>query len=933
MNKMHKQALTTSAVLAGVLIGASTTETAHADKAVSDQQQATVSPEGQYANEQSGAQQQLAGLQQQNQVKENDLRQQNTQANDKDAATVQQKVAAINEQVASANKADQDKVNQQVAQKQATVTAGANEQIKAENTAYQQSKQKQLSANDQAVKAQEASNSQALANAAKMIVTPAQKAAQVSAAQADQKKAEQGVTDQFNHTIASAKTAHDNAISQATAKRDQDSQHADALKQQDLKAQQAQNAKDLAAANKAYDQAVANAPRINTAVKPATPAGMDQLTSDGKDWIADNENGQSMHPETSLGSWYNISKKQGIFKSKTNLVTDENQLPLDFKLGLLAYDPAQDHSEKINGDLTNEQKQRLNDLSNQWMNDMRHRVWEQMKIQNTMASAHLDGYSSLIDPMEAMTVGEMAPKGQLQDLITPKNYWNHVSTVIGTTREKHHNHYEHSERNAKDGAGYDDDGGRYSDVIKDFNVMDSAAMTWDAPSTDEFGENLYTVEGNTMLEMEVNLYNRMQDMLWGEFFSSFSKTDQTPHLGGHLANVINPDFKLVGMAFQNAKTDPDFFVENTGSDNQNETFYYVTWDFAGDYEGHTTKEYEDNFATDPSDPNGTRPEDSYADTELKPGLVNTGVINKIKSAQTPSYKPDLNAPAVKQAQAHVDQVKVDGQKAVDTINAKDYHADILATYDATIKRVNDEYTKQVNAATKDRDTQLQTIKDQFAKKIADIKAQPESLAALEQQLSAKLAAVKADGQAKLNALQAAHDAKLAAINKAAADEVAAFKAQLEQAAKGANDHRQAEATTQIAKLTADHDAFVKANNDKLAALLASDRTAYDQLKNKLDADLAALHTKLFPQQAGVAKNWQAVVSGKTNTLVLTESGMATSKGATAVLPTHRSQGTTSDGAVKQARLPQTGSSTSAAALALGAVSAMFGLGLMKKREY
>ncbi|WP_076460100.1 LPXTG cell wall anchor domain-containing protein [Limosilactobacillus caccae] len=925
MNKMHKQALTTSAVLAGVLIGAGTTETAHADEAVSDQQQATVSPEGQYANEQSSAQQQLASLQQQNQAKENDLRQQNTQANDKDAATVQQKVTTINERVASANKADQDKVNQQVAQKQATVTAGANEQIKAENTAYQQSKQKQLSANDQAVKAQEASYSQALANAAKMIVTPAQKAAQVSAAQADQKKAEQGVTDQFNHTIASAKTAHDTAVSQATTKRDQDNQHADALKQQDLKNQQAQNAKALAAAKQAYDQAVANAPRINTAVKPATPAGGDQLTSYGKGLSQDTDtgdNGQSMHPEVSLGTWYNTASDLDLFKDKTNLVTDENQLPLDFKLGLLAYDPAQDHSEKINGDLTNEQKQRLNDLSNQWMNDMRHRVWEQMKIQNTMADAHVDGYSSLIDPMEAMTVGEMAPKSQLQDLITPKNYWNHVSTLIGTTREQHHNHYEHSMENAKDGAGYDDDGGSFYDEIRMFSGQDSAAMTWDAPIIDAAGENLYTVEGNTMLEMEVNLYNRMQSMLWGEFYSSFSKNDQAPHLGGHLANVINPHFKLVGMAFQNAKTDPDFFVENTGSDNQNETFYYITWDFAGDYEDYTTKEYEDTFAQD----------DEFF-PEWEKGLVNTGVIAKIKSTQTPSYKPDLNAPAVKQAQAHVDQVKADGQKAVDTINAKDYHADILATYDATIKRVNDEYTKQVNAATKDRDTQLQTIKDQFAKKIADIKAQPESLAALEQQLSAKLAAVKADGQAKLNALQTAHDAKLAAINKAAADEVAAFKAQLEQAAQGANDHRQAEAKTQIAKLTADHDVFVKANNDKLAALLASDRAAYDQLKNKLDADLAALHTKLFPQQAGVAKNGQAVVSGKTNTLVLTENGMATSKGATAVLPIHRSQGTTSDGAVKQARLPQTGSSTSAAALALGAVSAMFGLGLMKKREY
>ena len=65
-------------------------------------------------------------------------------------------------------------------------------------------------------------------------------------------------------------------------------------------------------------------------------------------------------------------------------------------------------------------------------------------------------------------------------------------------------------------------------------------------------------------------------MTYGEYQGQISNTDKTPLIGGHLANVLNPKFQFVTMAFQNANTDPTFKASpNTGSN------YYVMWDFAG----------------------------------------------------------------------------------------------------------------------------------------------------------------------------------------------------------------------------------------------------------------------------------------------------------------------------------------------------------------
>ena len=109
----------------------------------------------------------------------------------------------------------------------------------------------------------------------------------------------------------------------------------------------------------------------------------------------------------------------------------------------------------------------------------------------------------------------------------------------------------------------------------------------------------------------------------------------------------------------------------------------------------------------------------------------------------------------------------------------------------------------------------------------------------------------------------------------------------------------------------------KSLDAELAALKANDEAEYN-----------ALHDKLFPKNTDVA-------NGKSDT-------MKTSDGKVIVLPVSNTVSTIAAyptreqyrASQKAQNLPQTGNNNSAAVIALGAISAMLGLGLAaKKREF
>ena len=166
--------------------------------------------------------------------------------------------------------------------------------------------------------------------------------------------------------------------------------------------------------------------------------------------------------------------------------------------------------------------------------------------------------------------------------------------------------------------------------------------------------------------------------------------------------------------------------------------------------------------------------------------------------------------------------------------------------------------------------------------------------------------LKAQLEAKLTDLKTKHEANLAKIKADAQAKIDALKKQLSE-----NTAANKPLLDQIAQIKADLAKKQKTLDDQLAALKASDAAAY-----------TALHDKLFPKNTDV-------VNGKSD-------HMSAGNGQEIVLPDNVNQVSHTEAKANEngeSELPQTGSSSSIAAIALGTFAAMLGLGLAKKREF
>lgn len=356
-----------------------------------------------------------------------------------------------------------------------------------------------------------------------------------------------------------------------------------------------------------------------SAIRPATPiSSIDQLTARGQQLVNVNraQDGTNMYPVTVLGGYENITTHSGYFTNNSNAVSSENQLPLDFKPGILAYDPDNDTSEVISNDgLTEAQEMRLNDLSTQWMNSLRNEYWNVVQPQNR--------YNFAGRTHESLHYTDNTPNGHsaIQPLITTNDFWHNVGEMIGTEREAVNMTYDHTDSvDAYNGHTFYFEGHQhvyqpYTSVISDEinNVFKTTSLTRSQGRGWRFGENLYDLQGSTMLQMEVNLYNKMQVMLWGEFVKYANGIVGN---GSHLVNALDPQAQLVTMSFQR--------IANAGD----KPHYYVTWEFYG--------------ATDTTTfggPNNASYAYGTADTSKNNnmrtyyGIEDTGVVNKIRSAQ------------------------------------------------------------------------------------------------------------------------------------------------------------------------------------------------------------------------------------------------------------------------------------------------------------
>lgn len=282
-------------------------------------------------------------------------------------------------------------------------------------------------------------------------------------------------------------------------------------------------------------ESLALVPRA-AATTPAT--GISQLGALSESGQAALQGGQpSVYPLLYLGQYQTVEAdwfKDPVVKAAR--VSSENQLPVNFRPGLLLYDASGDFTSWIGeAGLTTSQKAVLNARSNQWMNSLRSYYYKDLRG-NLME----DG----LRPVRGQD-------GTVQPAIlkTDEDFWN-VTQNLARLREQEDWTYDHT---TKEYGSVN-----YYDVIR--QAMGQAAGVWCA-------ENLYTLAGRTMLEFEVNLYNRMQAMLYNELVQTTDGHFTDPV--GHLQNALNPEFSKAAMGFQRVP-DPNGQVA-----------YNVIWEFMG----------------------------------------------------------------------------------------------------------------------------------------------------------------------------------------------------------------------------------------------------------------------------------------------------------------------------------------------------------------
>ena len=991
-----------STAIAATAVGTSTI--AHADSQPATSTETTQStPQQQLANTKRANDQQLQTLASENSKAES-AKQQEIEQNIQAVQSQTEQAIAKNDQQISSNEQKLHEQDQQALSRETeSVNTSAQKQISAENTSYNQSVSTQTTANQASEDALAKQNDQALQEASKHVVTPAQKDALTKSATDQFNAGKQAAEQQFTNATNKANDDHQTKLNELNTDKQNDVNNAQAKHEQAIATQQQANDQTIANAQHAYDNAVANAPKISDATKPAQPAtSVNDLTdAHWADPEGLNDETKPYYPIVHVARWNNI--ENSWFKNPQAMkVSNKDQLPMDFKPGIILYDATNDHSAKIaSTGLTEDQKRELNTLSNHWLNQIRHYFWDVLQIQKTNPNAKINGY---YNGTRELTVKDFAPQAPIHDLFTPNEYWQQVGQVISRGREKYGTNYEHTTAQASNKftlkdhnqTGWNDDTGDYSSIISswgdwtvDHNDSSLNNTMYDANTNNSklgslaTGENLYRINGSTMLEMEVSLYNKLQEMAYGEYQGQISNTDKTPLIGGHLANVLNPKFQFVTMAFQNATTDPTFkALPNTGAN------YYVMWDFAGIQDESVSEnalkkataeggKWVDISKTDTSiDEIDTVDSSETGHDLIDPnGEINTGIVDQIHAAQTDSNaKPNLNDPSVVSAKQNLDHVKSEAETKLSNVKNANPLDQINADYAAKINAENDRYNDQIKQIKDQRDQNLAKLNEAYSNKIAQIKALPESTDQLKAQLDQKMTDLKNTNAKKLADLKKEHEDKLKSIETSRQNTIADYKQRMQNTFNTRLAGMNQDLTEDNQRLKDELKHTIELNNQSLTDLKRNNQAKYNALAEKLNKEYTALQNKLFPKQTTEEINHHEVVSrtndhvelGNHTAVLPTTSTASTAPTAKITEPTvvssktPSSNETTTESAVTEneinestvvspktaskniskntssnsamTRLPQTGSEESMLTVILGIMLSVLSLGLITPKK-
>ena len=891
--------LAATAVTTGAVV---TTSTVHADETTpTATAQKQVTPEEQVAQKQNDNNQQLSALKQQQSNSENEAAKQNTDKLTELQENNAEKIKILDQQLQNQKQVAQQTANDQLAAKTNTVRQSEQSQAVTENNAYQSQVDAQTKANDQAVANQQQANNQKLDEAAKHIVTPEQKQNQIDSAtkstqqSLDQAKADHdATTNKLNGQLAN--DLKQNAQQEQTAKNDlkQPSQ-ADSQKQLD----DAQNA-----VNNAQDKAN-DAQNALTNAKNTLSANQSALTQA--------QDGQKEHVTNAIklpAGYIDAWKEYVNTKEKNDYLVTESTYPDVFK-----------------------------------------------KLETLDDKAFQNNVEYHSDPVAAKTPVVLNDNGTLSrdDIIKATQFavslLNPIREAIGVTPYKITNA---SIDVAQDVANeYRKDNWNTWDHAHDNDALDRVANKWNIDLVGEswagdgaFGGFGHDYTNLTLNDLYRGVYKSILNLLFNDSTQGYGHA--TDLLGVRAANsdltVAGDD---LGVSFEYGKgmksttwgqTNVGGFHFNSISDASSKNVQRLVKEgYVVDAADPNSKVNQAGYRDEIAIPDRDNLQKQIADLQAKVSQAQAQVDQLTKAANAASQTLNDAKTKLANLQKSITDAENSYQQQLAAINTKfsDQAAKLQADHDAKVKAENNAYQAHVDQLNRD----LQT-------KIESIKAQPENTDQLKAQLDQKLAQVKQDGQHKLDQLKQAHEARLQKIQQDAEDTLAAYKANLDKTAQA-----------KIAKAQADHDASVKALNDNYtqlknqldaqqAKLVNDDQAQYNALATKLDGELAALKNQVLPKPSDhqTAQNKQ-VVAGNTDTVALDNSGKTTvvlpseeKKNGVMTANNKRAEVETMTNLVqttknnKNGTLPQTGNSNSAAIIALGALTSMFGLGLVTKKK-
>ena len=795
-----KKILQAVALAGAVTATGAVATTAHAD--------ATVPAASDQAT--TDAQSQLNDLKSQQQASEAAMAQNNQNQMSEATSAANAKIADLNNQM-SANNAKQAAANSAaLASGTAQINAAAKSATDAENASY-----------SQAVASQQATNSQALAEASKNIVTPAQKQAQTSAENASYQKA-----------VNDAQAAHNAANAQLKADYDAANQKINdqiASIQNRQTADQKQKLTDATA-------------KVDGQINDAAKAAQDATAKVNADQNTVNRAQTAVN--TAQSDFNDASQKLNNAKQESQEHQEHKQLSTNYPQFVVL---KAENEGGYNVGLTTDD-------------------WQDTDPVDQATKLHFDAN------------GNLSEEDQNIANIFAANIINYMRKQIGSPLVK-----VSSEGNAMQKRLMDldhqltgmDDMTLHHTVDATQQLMNSGAIITRAENAAESSGTYSSDDTPTVADLKNEIYNSIDRWLSerGNVDASQPAGHRYILLGVNGYGIDNPTVALTTRVHGNGVYCTFLDVYNLPG-----TQHYVSLENNG-------------LPTDAS-----KPAVDINALQAAVATAKTKLDHANMALQAAQSQLATDQAAAKTASAKLNQLKAGRDQAIkDLVGTADPVADQINHLKKQASDLANNYTLKIKAENDQYNQKLASLKAEHEKKLDAIKNQPSDVNELKAQLEAKLTDLQTKHEANLKKIAADAQAKIDALKKQLSENTAANKPILDQ----------------IAQIKADLAKQQKTLDDQLAALKANDAAAY-----------AALHDKLFPKNTDV-------VNGKSD-------HMMTADGHEIVLPDNVSQVSHTEAKANESgesRLPQTGSSSSIAAIALGTFAAMLGLGLAKKREF